>query len=439
MQKLQNPVLYIPGSSEITIRPKSAAKQDQKLCDALSWIALTFVREATGRDVAVCLNLAKPLELFVSDNLGSKQTPGDKDVTEFLIYIIIIALNALMKEKANYTPHTQQVYKKTIDRMVGLNWKRIGRKMAKISSVLKYHQPSIGLQRFLETELVLWAETRKRVGLPTEMFNALQKERDPKISSTDGDSNVALLKKSLSSIFDLSRRVATVATKDREKTVKSLYDLFVQDCKYVENSNFLNDPNRSSSNKEYMYPFVKLRRRIRNLTKYNAGAFSFLDDGIKYIQKLVGEHNDPSNILKFTFIGNSPGFDMMGPQKISWPKTPTIRNVEGASLWTENTQFDAHVHCETAMVYYIIKHGLPPLRVIGSSTPACNACNDFIGAVSGQTGTIYYAWKLPPKSTKEEYDWLMIPTNTRDPMKECFEMVHTRVKERAQIYIDGQQ
>lgn len=429
-------MLFIPGSSNSTRRQSSAAKKDQKLCDALSWIALTFVREATGRDVAVCLNPTKPIELLVSDNLGSKPRPGDNEVVQSIISITTLALNASMKAGTSYTPQTGDVYNKTIDRMLGLNWDRIGRKMVKINSVLRHHQPSDGLQKFVEDRLELWVTSRKESGLATEMFTALKKESNPNISSTDGDKNVTLLKKSFSGLFELSGQIASAAQNNRERNVKSLYNAFIQHCGYIENSDFL----ESSVHADYLdeqskYPFIKLRRRIRNLTKYNSGAFLFLKDGITYIQKYVGERDDLNKILKFTFIGDSPGVNM-APQQIKWPKAPTIRNVPGASLWKENTQFAAHVHCEVAMVYYIVIHGLSP-RVIGTSTLSCNACRNFINAVSDQ-GT-YYGWKLPPDSFKEEYDWLMISTDPKAPVKACFETVYNAVKERAQNYISAQQ
>lgn len=429
-------MLFIPGSSNSTRRQSSSAKKEQKLCDALSWIALTFVREATGRDVAVCLNPTKPIELLVSDNLGSKQRPGDIEVVQSITSITTLALNASMKAQANYTPNTENVYNKAIDRMVGLNWDRIGRKMAKISSVLRHHQPSNGLQKFVEDRLELWVTSRQASGLATEMFTALKKESNASISATNGDQNVLLLKKSLSGLFDLSGQIASAAPNNREKTVKSLYKAFIQHCGYIENSDFL----ESSVHAEYLdeqskYPFIKLQRRIRNLTKYNSGAFLFLKDGITYIRQFVGERDDLNKILTFTFIGDSLGVNI-SPQQIKWPNAPTIRNVPGASLWKASAQFAAHVHCEVAMVYYIVIRDLS-LRVIGTSTLPCNACRDFIDAVSNQS--TYYGWKLPPYSFKEEYDWLMIPTDPKTLVKAYFETVYNAVKERALNYIRAQQ
>lgn len=127
MQKLWGCAPNISGSSNVTGQQSKKDKQEQKLCDALSWIALAFVREAAGRDVAVCLNPTKPIvELLISDNLGSKQRLGDNEVVQSIISITTLALNTI-KAKGSYTPHGEDVvYKEMIEMMVGLDWDRIG-------------------------------------------------------------------------------------------------------------------------------------------------------------------------------------------------------------------------------------------------------------------------------------------------------------------------
>lgn len=304
--------------------------------------------------------------------------------------------------------------------------------MEKISSVLKFHHPKNGLQNYLETHLKAWVKNRKDCEMSTEMFTALKKESNPNISTTNGDKNVTLLEKSLSGLFDLSKQITSASKNDREQSVKKYYQTIIQHCAYVENSDFLNSSIGSDSlDQASRYPFIKLRRRIRNLTKYNTGAYLFLKDGIKYIQQYVGERDDPYKILKFTFIGDSTGLNM-NPQQITWPKVPTAPNVSGASFWTEKANFTAHVHCEVAMIYYIVIQRLS-LRVIGSSTVTCNACRMFVDAVTDQGA--FYGWKLPQDSVKDQYDWLMISSETSNPMKVCFETVYSRVKERAQTFL----
>lgn len=169
-----------------------------------------------------------------------------------------------------------------------------------------------------------------------------------------------------------------------------------------------------------------LRRRCRRFCIYSTGAQKYLTTGLDHFQgRFARSSTDLTSLLKFEWIGNRDHEINIIPKQLTWPEgsipfiesiiassvDPDIKEAAGikellpyfTELWTKGDKVTVRVHCEAAMLYYLVKNKIDvEFATIGTARSPCYACEMFvIGAAPTRKG----AWKLPKSTTFLRGDW----------------------------------
>lgn len=223
-----------------------------------------------------------------------------------------------------------------------------------------------------------------------------------------------------------------------EKAKIKLYNEYKDACVAIDNSEFTNQSLGTASlriadpywchelPKRDIFFLQMLRRRCRRLCMYSTGAQKSLTTGLDHFQaRFARSSTNLTSLLEFEWIGDSDHEINIVPKQLTWPEgsIPFIESIVTSSddpdinaaarikkipqcfteLWTEGGMVTVRLHCEVAMLYYLVKNKIDvEFATIGTARLPCYACEMFvIGAAPTRKG----AWKLPESTTFLRGDW----------------------------------
>lgn len=407
---------------------KSRNRQD-KLYDILQWVALLFMTGGVRKNVSVAFVLDDTSVTFhIAPYPNANQTNADTALINDFKAATSNALATMEAKKEKYELSSDLDHFR--DLAVKYCWPIVRKKILKIRNPSKYRNfGSNDLLTTFETYVGKWsnyqntfkqcdsANTKQTVNLLVDSFRELIHSQEPSANSKD------LIRARSNFMAQVLRLCELIDT-----------SVFMKDTVHM-GSEGGDMPWRWVLGNPGVLFFKEVRRHIRRLRMYSAGMTTYLKDGLVQVLPLFRRSQAAKNFLqhlKFNWIkypesttsptaAPHPALTFPG-QPTPWvtahldschstvvhgaPKPKiTLLHTKAATLWKPAEEIHGEVHCEVALVSYLMKHDIHiKYNFIGTAKAICFGCQCFLDACQfHKFRNIYYY----TSAKKIAYDWII--------------------------------
>lgn len=433
-QRLENqPISPVPDSDSLKGRTRLVWLR------ILTWLALFFVQEAQGDDVATALeSTAEGVTLWVANSTGRPPDSEQDAASSRLLRAIEDAVDhrvhpiSFMEIVFDESRHRIQHKLCNLCQASPPGFKDTD---TTVDIITRYFNESLDQWFLAEGREVSKFVTDYAAGSETDPFNALkelfrialekaqslrdtihdQKSADPE--SSDAFAHFHNLCFLCSNLLKSTFLTALVAESNGQASVQD---------------SFRKGP--------YYHWLIKVCRRLYRVSRYLEGAQLFTDYGVLYLRRILDGKVIPGQNLKIQWVGASPrallAHMLPSSHNVSyqWPESPRSRldsllhryGYEVSSdiltevqsdlnnLWDTHNPITPHLHCEIHLLLFLRHHKIDVFNnLMGLSKPSCLACNIYFTQINMQqegmppwirsetSGKAHPAWSTPPSPEGE--------------------------------------
>lgn len=437
---------------------KSRSKED-KSKDVLQWIALCFMTGDGRKNVSVAFT---PGDTSMTFHISSYPNPNQTDVDRTVISEFKAAtVNVLeaMKRDVRYDPSSDLDQFRNL--AVRHTWPEIRKKIYKIRNPKKYTSSNVhDLLPTFQKHVIAWdAFQKSRPGQTSHTLASTTIIAKPE-RKTPTDNNVINSYTTLLTTEEPVERPGKNLLHDRSSFMAQM----LESCEQIDTSDFMKkslQPFSEGGDLEWQRLLghenalflIDVQKLIRRLRMYTAGMTTFLTDGLKhYFLPAFKRYQDPQSFLQhihfnwikypehskvapLTFPGKPASWitariSSLNSAKVHATSTGKLASLSAraATLWREGDEIHGNVHCEIALISYLVKNNVNiQHNVFGTARAICFACQYFLNRCrSGCSRNFYY----DSVAKKIAYDWI-VPSVAGAPEEFWEKPCLTSVCERA--------